>query len=75
MSGDVQEVSSPAVDLGSMRSKVKAKGKVRSRSKGAIKRLPGRSKRKGVDVSDLVGTIKLTVDPLDFQRSIRDEWE
>lgn len=32
-------------------------------------------KSSGVSVMDLVGTIKLTVDPVEFQRAIRDEWK
>jgi len=38
------------------------------------KRRTKASQGKGVDMSDLVGTIKITVDPLVHQRSIRDEW-
>ncbi len=43
--------------------------------KSAIIKVRRKSRPAGVSVKDLVGTIKLTVDPILFQRSIRDEWE
>lgn len=30
--------------------------------------------KEGLNMDDLVGTISITVDPLVYQRSIRDEW-
>ncbi len=39
-----------------------------------ITKLRRKTRKAGVSVKDLVGTIKLTVDPVEFQRSIRDEW-
>ncbi len=42
--------------------------------KATITKLRRKSRSAGISVKDLVGTIKLTVDPVEFQRSIRDEW-
>jgi hypothetical protein len=43
--------------------------------KGLIQKGSSGPETTGVDMSDLVGTIQITVDPLVFQRNIRDEWE
>lgn len=43
--------------------------------RGSIKRVSKKAVQKGINVKDLVGTIKLTVDPVEFQRRIRDEWD
>ena len=57
-----------------MRQRLNAK-KASHRRKGVVKKLSSRPKKKGVDLSDLVGTIELSVDPVKAQRQIRDEWE
>ena len=49
----------------------KSRGKPK---KATITKLRRKSRSTGVSVKDLVGTIKLNVDPVEFQRSIRDEW-
>lgn len=50
-------------------------GKSRKASpKPSIIRVRKKVKATGVSVKDLVGTIHLTVDPVEFQRAIRNEW-
>lgn len=51
------------------------KTKRKTKGKGSIKRVSKGSVQKGITVKDLVGTIKLTADPVDVQRRMRDEWE
>lgn len=62
--------------FGSMTTKQRPKTgrKAGNRSPVSAKRRTRRSTNKGVDMSDLVGTIKITVDPMEYQRSIRNEW-
>lgn len=58
-----------------MKQKVRKPAKVKvSKKKGVIKKISSGPKKKGVDMSDLVGTIQLTIDPMEYQRQIRDEW-
>ena len=58
-----------------MKQKVRKPKKVKtSTKKGVIKKISSRPKKKGADMSDLVGTIQLAIDPMVFQRQIRDEW-
>jgi hypothetical protein len=52
----------------------KTSKRVRRKVKGALKKVSSRPKKKGVDMSDLVGTIQLSLDPVEYQRKIRDEW-
>jgi len=60
-----------------MADKLKAKRKrsAATSKKATITKVRRKIKSSGVSVKDLVGKIKLTVDPVEFQRSIRDEWE
>lgn len=55
--------------------KRKTKKHLAKSNKAIITKVRRKSRGVGVSVKDLVGTIKLTVDPIDYQRSIRDEWE
>lgn len=33
-----------------------------------------KKKRKGIDLSKYAGKVKFDIDPVDYQRQIRDEW-
>jgi hypothetical protein len=52
-------------------SKQKASKSKRARKPFARKRA---APVKGVNMDDLVGSITISVDPLEYQRSIRNEW-
>lgn len=54
--------------------KNKSKRVLGKSKKATITKVRRKTRNTGVSVKDLVGTIKLTVDPVEFQRSIRDEW-
>jgi hypothetical protein len=54
------------------RTKARKAARRQPRSKPSAKRKPIRSA--GVNMDDLVGTIAITVEPVEFQRRIRDEW-
>ncbi len=53
----------------------KTTSRARPKVKGVIRQVSSGPKTKGVDMSDLVGTIQISLDPMVFQRKIRDEWE
>lgn len=57
-----------------VKSKPKRKRTIATVKKATITKVRRRATPAGVSVMDLVGTIKLTVDPVEFQRAIRDEW-
>lgn len=55
----------------------KTKGKTRK----ALKKRPGKTvtsrkrvQQGGLNMDDLVGTITISIDPVEYQRSIRNEW-
>ncbi len=45
-----------------------------SATKATITKVRRKVKASGISVMDLVGSIKLTIDPVEFQLAIRDEW-
>jgi hypothetical protein len=55
--------------------KPKGKRTIKGKRKPTIIKVRRKIPRSGASVLDLVGTIELTVDPVEYQRAVRDEWE